>query len=211
MPLFLNERQVGFNTSVIGFPDLGDCMAVVLREDGGLYGFHMMPGDVDRITAFMTYFQNRLGLSAANWTHLYGSCYRPNRYADGSYGKWKTEMSAVASAVGYQGPVSGFDTSAHGTGIKRTEATYLEYRVETGGTCTIHYKRMTKMDMASTGPVIAPGDDSIRHVVKSGASYGLGTSVGFKIPTSAQVKSTKSNQGEIHKVKSQHIDTFNYP
>lgn len=39
----LNEHELGFHSSEIGFPNLGDCMAVVLVTDRGLYGWHVMP------------------------------------------------------------------------------------------------------------------------------------------------------------------------
>ena len=45
----LNEREVGFDASTIGFPNIGDCMGVVLQTQNGLYGFHAMPGDAARV------------------------------------------------------------------------------------------------------------------------------------------------------------------
>lgn len=211
MTVYLNERQVGFDTTCVGFPKLGACMGLVAVEAGGLYGFHMMPCDKDRIAGFITYYTSRLGLTPANWRHLYGSCYFPNRYAAVGYPDWKKEMDAVAQAIGYQGPISGFDTSIKSAKIDKDSDTYVEYRAVTGGTASIHYKRMAKMDYQDTGPAIGPGTDNIRHVVKSGTGYTTGTKTGFSIPTSVSVKRTRWNKGEIHQAAAGDIHTYNYP
>ena len=39
---FLNERQIGFHPSGIGFPNLGDCMALVVHDTGGLFAWPQM-------------------------------------------------------------------------------------------------------------------------------------------------------------------------
>jgi hypothetical protein len=64
----LNEREVGFDASTIGFPNIGDCMGVVLQTQNGLYGFHAMPGDAARVAGFATFISNN-GLHG-NAVHL---------------------------------------------------------------------------------------------------------------------------------------------
>lgn len=117
MPKFLNEHQVGFDTTLIGFPNLGDCLAVVLQNEGGLFGFHITPGNARQSGEFARFIQNSVNLGP-NSTHLYGSCYRPNRYNKTPAEQWREEMIEIADAIGYRGPISGFDTSK-GTNIKR--------------------------------------------------------------------------------------------
>jgi hypothetical protein len=58
MARYLNEREVGFDLSTIGFPNIGDCMGVVLQTQNGLYGFHAMPGDAARVSGFAQFIQN---------------------------------------------------------------------------------------------------------------------------------------------------------
>jgi hypothetical protein len=220
MAKYLNERQIGFDTNLIGFPNLGDCLGAVLQNDGGLFGFHIygLGGTMD--AEFARFIQNSVGFHG-NSSHLYGSCYWPRRYGGGD-GKanWTAEMTALAQAIGYHGPVSGFDTSS-GTGIKTTETTYLEYRLGGSGSCSIYYKRMSKV--TTTDAVVPAGPDLklIRKDMPAMKAAGLGhydapIYASYDLPgglatTSTDVVATKSNKGELHLVKPSKLVTFNQP
>lgn len=54
MPLFLNERQVGFDPLKLGFPGIGACMGMAVQDAGGLFGFHVMPGDAVKVAEFIS-------------------------------------------------------------------------------------------------------------------------------------------------------------
>jgi hypothetical protein len=73
MAKYLNEHQVGFDTTLVGFPNLGDCLAVVLQSTGGLFGFHITPGNQRQSGEFAQFIQARVGLTAGG-SHLSGSC-----------------------------------------------------------------------------------------------------------------------------------------
>lgn len=219
MAKFLNERQIGFDTQAIGFPNLGDCMGAVLQNEGGLFGFHiyglggLMDGEFGR------YMQANAGFRA-NSSHLYGCCYWPRRYGGGQgLAQWKAEMIALADAVGYHGPISGIDTSK-GTGIKKTETTYVEYRLGGTGECEIYYKRMSKMSTTDTNVTAGPDIKLIRKDMAAmklaGRTHDDAPIYGhYDLPgsatTSADVMATKSNKGKMHRVKSSALITFNHP
>lgn len=213
MPKFLNEHQVGFDTTLIGFPNLGDCLAVVLQNEGGLFGFHITPGNARQSGEFARFIQNSVNLGP-NSTHLYGSCYRPNRYNKKPAEQWREEMIEIADAIGYRGPISGFDTSK-GTNIKRTETTYLEYRLGGDSRCAVYYKRMSKMDVVGNFGGLDPDVALIRRDMANTTdvwkpAFKLTDTKTSQLTTSADVKVTKSNKGEMHAVKPGELDTFAY-
>lgn len=217
MPKFLNERQIGMDPAKIGFPNLGDCMALVLLDEGGLFGFHLTRGDLSNAPLFVQYVQahrNYTGhleglYAAANFSRRYGQ--------SGGRTDWEAEMTQIAAAAGYTGTVYGYDLG--NTGIKAPEAIYTEFRV-TGSACTVWYKRMSKMDTDSSGPN-AP-DENIRELVPDrGAKVALfaagrghewdsnnplrtiSTNLGRGGTGDAYLsKVTRGNKGELHAVKS---------
>jgi hypothetical protein len=217
MPKFLNEHQVGFGTNLIGFPNLGGCLAVVLQNKGGLFGFHITPGNARQSGEYARFIQSSVNFQAGQSTHLYGSCYRANRY-QGDIGKWQEEMREIAKAIGYTGLISGYDTSAKGNKIKMDETTYLEYRLSGDNSCAVYFKRMSKMDTVDEYGVTDPDVKVIkRDPVKTTDVWNPEfrtldpKAAASPITTSAAVKPTRSNKGEMHFVKADALDTFQYP
>src|SRR3982750_1064463 len=103
MPKFLVEDEVGFDSLVIGFPNLGGCIGVVLLTDQCLYGFHITPGNTAKAVGFADFMQNNGPLG--NPVHLYGSCFWKNRYESGDHkAQWRAEMTQIAAALNYHGP-----------------------------------------------------------------------------------------------------------
>jgi len=190
MAKYLVEDEVGFDSELIGFPKLGGCMAVVLQTDQGLYGFHITPGNARKSPGFALFIQNN-GLHG-NPVHLYGSCYWNNRYlhAFGSQkSQWEKEMKEIATAIGYHGPASGFDTSAamsHADkAMNRTTKThsgsnYVEYRrVAATNKCRIFYKKNIKMALTFGNVDLA---DPVQKVIPMRAKLGA-----FDLVNSAQI------------------------
>jgi hypothetical protein len=222
MAVFLNERQVGFDTTRVGFPTLGDCMAFVMQNTGGLYGFHLMPGDADKTAQFVQYVSSHIGFTGA-WSGMFGTCHWQNRYANTNHRDcWEKEMKSIAKVLGYQGTVSGFNTGK-GTGIKHREASYVEYRVAGGGICSIHYKRMSKVtaptnlkNATSTGPhiqQIAKDQAATKAAFVPGQPivpvYGLVNRLDKGDTASASLTTvTKGNKGDFHEVKAKDLVTF---
>ena len=210
MPIILNERQVGFDTSTVGFPDIGSCMVLAVQVDGGLYGFHIMPKETDKIGAFLQYFNGHVSTGAMR--HLYGCCRWTERYGGGgTRADWEAEMRAIAGLLGYSGPVSGFDAAA-GTKIKDAEAIYIELRRIGTASVSYHHKRSSKMDYTKDNS--ASASPHLRGILPDPTAV-----IGFKLTNKltfgntsvAAVKPTSSNKGEIHQVKGKDVVTFDAP
>jgi hypothetical protein len=217
MPKFLNERQIGMDPTTVGFPNLGDCMAMVLLDEGGLFGFHLTRGDLTNAPLFVQYVQGHRNYTG-RLEGLYSTANFKLRYGQsGTQTDWEGEMSAIAKAAGYTGPVHGYNLGD--TGIKAPEAIYAEFRAAASA-CTVWYKRMSKIGTVSGGPT-AP-DDDIRELApdtgKRKELYDLGrgdewdnnnphrkisTNLGRGGTSDAHLaKVTKGNKGELHGVKS---------
>ena len=206
MARYLNEREVGFDASTIGFPNIGDCMGVVLQTTNGLYGFHAMPGDAARVSGFDQFIQTS-GLHG-NAVHLYGSCIRKKR-CSGSKAQWQTEMTTIANALSYHGPVSGFDMPAY-PNLKdgKADTTYIEYRRDAiSDTCKIYYKRMSKMNVAAGNNYAA---DAIQRITARKGVFVVEPPA-VQVAVSAVIIQTYWNKGEMHEVPNSKIDTFNVP
>lgn len=207
MSKYLNEHQVGFDTSVIGFPNLGDCLAVVLQTNAGLFGFHVTPGNARQSGAFAEFIDEKLGLAGVTTVHLYGSCHWKRRYKGDARTQWQAEMQEIATALGHVGPVSGFDSSSWRSGIGTHDTTYIEYRLDGASRCSVHYKRMSKMQVQSA---FGSGDadtglirrDSQRTTDVWNPAFKQGAATHTTITSAANVVATSANHGEMHAVRS---------
>jgi hypothetical protein len=208
---YLNEHEVDFDPDNIGFPNLGDCMAVVLLTEAGLFGHHITPGNARQAGAFATFISSR---TPGTMLRLYGTCYRENRYggAKSTKADWKQEMTRIANLLVYSGPVSGFDTSASSTGITKDEQTYVEYQ-RNGRKCKVFYKRMGKMTVTlGANPTADPTKRAFRlpgtdAYTNDPADFALKDQP-MKIATAAAIVRTDSNKGNLHEVSSISIDSF---
>ena len=219
MAKYLNERQIGFDTNLIGFPNLGDCLAAVLQNAGGLFGFHIygLGGRMD--AEFATFIQTSVGFHGAS-SNLFGMCYWPKRYAGGGGAtQWKVEMRALAQAIGYTGTISGFDTS-NGTKIKTTDGTYVEFRLGGSSQCDVYYKRMSKVTVTDAPATASPDIKLIRKDMAAMKAAGLTHDdapiyMQARLPgmetTSVDIVATRSNRGEFHLIKPSSMVTFTHP
>jgi hypothetical protein len=146
--IFLDERQVGYHSAVLGFPSIDGCHAVVLQTTEGLFGMHIVGGERapegadtgwdSRAKAFATYVRDHLSRGKA--VHLYGTCFRTSKrgYKDPKDDNWKKEMQAHAKALKYKGAVSGVDLSKVAN-WPNNDSAYVEYR-RVFDKCYIGYK-----------------------------------------------------------------------
>ena len=177
MAKYLLEDEVGFDSDLIGFPRLGGCMAVVLQTDLTLYGFHITPGNTHKSAGFAQFIA--ANGPQGNAMHLYGSCFWNNRYMGGNgKAQWRTEMTTIATALGYHGQATGFDTSSALSHADKTMSAmqthigsnYVEYRrVAARNICQIFYKKMGKM---ATTPTAVPLAQPIHKIVPNPAVLG---------------------------------------
>ena len=149
VPTMLNlaEREVGFDPAAIGFPSIDGCHAIVFCTTSGLYGFHNLGGSgvtsfAERSQSFAAFVSQHF-ITRGTLLHLYGTCFRNKRGYSGAdkLAAWKDEMRAYATALGYTGPVSGFDLGRMPYGAK---SAYVEYR-KAGKGCTVHCKPWNEM------------------------------------------------------------------
>jgi hypothetical protein len=223
MPIYLVEDNIGSDANTVGFPNLSTCMGLVVQTASRLHGYHVFGlQDSARIEQFGEMISSTE--PGSPMLRLYGSCYWANRYAStsgtGLASQWEAEMKAIATTLGYTGPISGFDIGSWYswnpaakialTRIKPAQTTYLEYRRQTATQkCAIFYKRMAKVDTTSG---VMPGDmhvERIRRVI-GGAGYMRAQPYQNLSVLSAGVKSTERNHGEFHDVPEHFIRTFNH-
>ena len=170
-------------------------------------------------STFVSYVNSHASLGGATMTHLFGACYHPNRYNSGKNSpQWQVEMAAMATALGYRGPVSGCDLS-RGNKIGKSESTFIEFRKNGRGTCDMFYKRMSKMSLGTTTAGADPDIQLIRKDMAEMKRKGLTHDdtpiyMSAKLPgletTSSSIVATKSNKGLLHQVKPNKILSFTH-
>jgi len=204
MGRYLNEREVGVAQDEIGFPNIGDCLGVVLLTPTEMFGFHAMPGDSARVTAMARFIGTKLSTAI----RLYGSCIRKKRYG-GDDQQWREEMLVIAAGLNYHGPASGFDMPAYPNKKDGTvDTTYLEYRRSPGATtCTIYYKRMSKMDTPSGGNFTT---EPVERITSRKGAFVVELPA-VQVTQSAEVIKTFWNNGEMHEVPESKIETITIP
>jgi len=99
-------------------------MGAVMQTGNWLYGYHFDATDTtaENAAAFADFKQTRGG-DAANTERLYGVADWSVRYPGRGKNDWRAEMHNIATAIGYQGRASGFDTGI----TNPQDGTYLEF------------------------------------------------------------------------------------
>jgi|GEM_PF-2504688 len=146
---YLNEREVGFDPEAIGFPSISGCLAIVYATGNGLFGFHNAGGggeatDTARRAAVFADFVSKHFLGNADGTRLYGVTYATTiqpRYNAPQKDNWIAELTAYATALGYGGPIRGYDL---GTSAMNPSA-YVELR-KSAAKCEIWIKKWSDND-----------------------------------------------------------------
>ena len=195
----LAEREVGFASDTIGFPSIDGCHAIVLCTSSGLFGFHNFGGSGtasfdERSRSFATFVSQHF-IAPGTLLHLYGTCFRNKRgYSDADkLAGWKAEMRAFATALGYSGPVSGYNLDKMNYGAR---SAYVEYRAVTKG-CSVHCKPWGEMTYT-----LAPNNHRASH------KYALAGSV--KAQTAQIYDTITANTGlAINDVPKNQLDKFN--
>jgi hypothetical protein len=150
MALYLNERELGFDPTTIGFPSIDSCMAIVYVTSTGLFGYHNYGGSgnnawADRVNAFTQYFQNHF--LRGEGTRLYGVTYVDRRgYSLPVTTSWTGELTAFASGFGYNGKIRGYNLS--GSGIQ--PSAYVEFR-KVADKCEMWVKKWADADKTDGG------------------------------------------------------------
>ncbi|MEQ9400091.1 MAG: hypothetical protein RJQ04_13095 [Longimicrobiales bacterium] len=141
--VFLLEREAGFATARVGFPSIFGCLAVAMRTNQGIYGFHNAGGSGDtqfetRAGLFADFVNTHAGARGFEANHLYGVTFVQDQrgYTMGQQReRWMEELTAFATALGHDGPISGVDMSGAFDG-----SAYVQFNT-TGNGCTVKLKR----------------------------------------------------------------------
>jgi hypothetical protein len=198
VPAHLNENQAGSDREAIGFPHLLICMGVVMQTGAWLYGYHFDAPDTttENAAAFADFIATRGG-NANNAVRLYGVANWSVRYPGGGKNDWRAEMHNIATALGYHGRASGFDTGI----INPQDGTYVEFIPEfPQRRCRIYYKRNEKMTYTNVHVSPLPS--------KSMEAYSGNFNTGVMAPnpglikytTGADIVTTPSNRGAFHEL-----------
>jgi hypothetical protein len=198
MPVYLNEAQGGCDRELIGFPHLLLCMGVVMQTGAWLYGYHFdnpndTQGNADAFAGLIT----KLGGTSANAVRLYGVGNWAVRYEGGGKNAWRTEMQTIATALGYHGRVSGFDTGI----IDPQDGTYVEFVPEyPQERCRIYYKRNEKMTYTNAPLAKLPTKNVVAFTSDATGAM-VPKQQGMMIYTStADIVATASNKGRLHEL-----------
>jgi hypothetical protein len=154
---YLGEREVGFDPSGLGFPSLDGCQAIVYQTDNGLFGYHNFGGAdeaswPERSAAFGSFVNEHF--MRATGRILYGVCYVTTARGYGNSHttrKWKGELASFADAVGFDGPIWGYNLSNSGI----APGAYVELR-KNGNACEVWAKHWSDADRTkgiNSGPM----------------------------------------------------------
>jgi hypothetical protein len=174
--VYLKENEVGFDQNDIGFPSISGCHAIVYVTANGLFGIHNFGGAdqaswADRSAVFANFVTNHPP-GPGTGRHLYGVCYATGANSRG-YGLqapkavWTRELAAFAMALGYGGPISGYDLVNRGI----PPSVYVLFH-NVGSTCVIQVKAWTDND-ATRGPNATPLDHQMFRRHPNGVGYFL--------------------------------------
>jgi hypothetical protein len=164
MPTYLMENEVDFATDVVGFPGIGSCMGMVLQTRNGMFGYHVPPGSEDRSRGFAQFVKQHAHYG--EMIGMYTGCRFQVRWnGGGGAQKWREEVKYMATMIGYQGMIWGFDMTSPGTGITAAaeDNAYIEFKLKAGrDTPTIKVALMS--DMNTDRQTVPQASTSIRKV-----------------------------------------------
>jgi len=174
--IYLSENEIGFDAQGLGFPSIRGCHAIVYVTSNGLFGLHNYGGDLardwpERSAVFGQFVSGHAQGTGAGKT-LYGVCYATTQRAYTVNGiapkqNWKGELAAFAAAVGFNGPIYGYDLAGRGF----QPPAYVHY-TSVGSTCVIQVKPWNKAD-SGEGANNTPQDYQMIARNKNGVGYEL--------------------------------------
>ncbi len=150
MAIYLAEDQVGFDTSLIGFPTLGGCMGLAVQTTAGLYGFHNPPGHNARSTEFAKLYIGQPAtclVSCSRWKNRYN-----NATGEGStqFISWVNEIGEIADLMKFTGPVIGINLSATLGVIDVKDSAYCEYVLSSTGVLSTGFSLTSNTSPSTT-------------------------------------------------------------
>jgi hypothetical protein len=155
---YVGEREFCFDQSELGFPSISGCHAIVYVTANGLFGYHNYGGQTpDRwpgmSAAFGNFVHGNVNGGGAGKL-IYGVCYATtNRSYPGiAKATWLAELAAFGTAVGFTGPIWGYDLAVSGI----PPSAYVTF-FHTQGTCVIQVRKWVDHE-DTLGPNASPTD-----------------------------------------------------
>ena len=112
---YVGEREVCYDPNELGFPSILGCHAIVYVAPSGLFGFHNYGGEraadwPELIKPWQKFVREHVQGGGAGKA-LYGVCFPESRrsYVGVKRATWLAELDAFGKAIGYTGPIWGYD------------------------------------------------------------------------------------------------------
>lgn len=194
MAVYLNEREVGFDPQVIGFPSIDSCMGIVVVTNNGLFGLHNLGGSgnhewAGKAATFATYFNRHFLRSGI--TRIYGATHVLRRgYAAPQRTSWIGELTAFAGALNFNGPIRGISLTSN-------VSEYVEF-TKAGDKCVVMVKDWNDHDR-TTGPIQPGAYHKYLHPAGGGQIRELSA-----VP-SVTVRVTNVNTANMHQKHSERL------
>lgn len=159
---FLDTNQIGFDPHALGFPSVLSCQAIVYQTDIGLFGYHASSSNLashtNKAQAFAQYVQSRSIVhappaGATNGVCVIGVITRFERFGDkqGTSDNWGDELDAIATSLGFTGPVYGAQVTGH---VAKNDSIYVRFDWKANARCDVRYKRWSKMEYYQNGVAV---------------------------------------------------------
>jgi hypothetical protein len=154
--ILLDSRFCGVDLSIIGFPSVETCMAVVLETEARLVGWHAM-----NTGTVVTDAQGFGGFVQANVATKHVALYGVTHPSRKGEKELKAEMRAIARAAGYTGQ----KISVYLMPMRRDpQQDYVQFvRAGNGQRCEVHY--VDQQEMNHTIQQVAPNATPHRKIV----------------------------------------------
>lgn len=121
--IYLCEREIGFDSTDIGFPSVLGCRAIVLVTGGGLFGYHLNGSlNLNKRNAYVNFITG----------HPQGNAFKVMYAASTGNGLQKDhdELREIAADLGYTGSIYWASLSVAGS-------VYVHFQDINHNTCTI--------------------------------------------------------------------------
>ena len=163
---YVGERELVYDPGELGFPSISGCHAILYVAPQGLFGFHNLgnerSGDWPPLAGAWRQFVTTHVRGAGGGRMLYGVCYPENKrgYTGVQKAQWLAELAAFGSAVGYTGPIWGYDLA--NAGIAQGSSYVHFTHMPTLGSCVIQARGWVR-DIDEVKEYKGANDDPPNH------------------------------------------------
>ena len=217
--LQLNSNDYGYDGQTLGFPSVMGCQAIVLLTSQGLYGLHDLKAGTAAAAKIKADFWTNwvvttMGQKGKVQMHkLYGVINNEHQYGATTEGNddWDKTLRYISEQLGFDGDICKYRITTH---IDKGGSLYIRFDDAHDGTCTIQYKRWSKMHSNDADDPVFPKEfgflkpvrgynDDKTDVVTTGYIPSLPSNL-----TNTVNRIGKKGEGTLHMVPSKKIVTL---